>query len=78
MPQYINDTDTRRYWPQVQNADGSTVELDPGESVELEEFPLEDGVESLPSGLSRVDVKPEPKPEPVFASAKKADSNDDK
>ena len=37
MNKYQNTSEHRRVWPGIQTADGATLELDAGETVELED-----------------------------------------
>ena len=36
MTEFVNKDDVRRVWTTITNADGGTLELDPGESAVLE------------------------------------------
>jgi len=36
MGQYRNTTEQRRVWPTIQRPDGTTLDLEPGETAELE------------------------------------------
>ena len=36
MGSYTNTSSSRRVWPRIQGPDGHTLELDPGESVDLD------------------------------------------
>lgn len=70
---YKNTSGIRRVWPQLQRPDGSTLELDAGESAELD----------LPAGFKDTNLQPPPKPKKQKkAAAEKAppagDPADDK
>lgn len=64
MTTYVNTGDQTRVWVTISRPDGSTLQLAPGEEVDLDLAPNTAGPDEEPNGFVDAYLKPKATPKP--------------